>query len=135
MSDQMEPGPELDARLCELLEPKPPGAVPGWLFGNLVLSTSSSMCFWKWQTDWDYWRPIPVSTDLGATGKAIEILEDYDLDLKIDHPHDGETYVELQDWRLDSPVHPIYCGLGQDIPHAFSLALVEALEARAEEQS
>ncbi len=121
--ETMKAGPELDARLCRLLEPKPTG-------GAIEYRE-----FWIPRRFCAGWVPAPLSTDLGATGKAIEMLEDYDLDLTIYHPHDGETHVELQDWRLDSPVHPIYCGLGQDIPHAFSLALVEALEARAEEQS
>ena len=129
---EMKAGPELDARLCRLLEPMDTAvedkAALAW-----AISSTSPLRFWKFLLGSAHRRPIPVSTDLGAMGRAIKILDDYDLDLTIYHPHDGETYVELQDWRLDSPVHPIYCGSGKDIPHAFSLALVEALEARAEE--
>lgn len=111
---EMKAGPELDARLCRLLEPKP----------------TAQSTFWRQHVF--AWRPVPVSTDWDATGKAIEVLgADYDITME----HAPREYGRPAFVRLTSTRYQQGAATSDDLKHAFALAAVKALEKRAEAES
>ena len=117
-SETMKAGPELDARLCRLLEPKP---------------TARSQ-FWQQQV-FD-WKPIRVSTDGTAMVKAAEelIAKGYSIAIRRSALDPWKAWiVELSShWARNEwgwkggHIH------ADTLPHAFALAACEALEGRVE---
>lgn len=118
-------GPQLDARLCELLEMQPADmAVWG-------VPSVTPLGFWTQDIDWN-WQPIPVSTDWRAMGKAVEELGHRNHDITIEWmPRECKetSFVELA-WGIFPDGEKVYAS-GISIPHAFTLAAIEALEKQA----
>ncbi len=133
MTDEtMKAGPELDARLCELLEKKPPDVFPWQQPESDVPLYESHEGFWRRSISWRETpdelslRPIPVSTDWAAMGKIVDVLGP-DHDITMEHaPHPFPARASLFKYSTGSGR-----GSGDTIPHAFALAACEVLEKRA----
>ncbi len=133
---EMKAGPELDARLCRLLEKKPRHSrtMSSW-----DAPARSPGGFWIWQAESSIldWRPIPVSTDWEAMGKAVEMLH---------HDEFYHIHIENRGWadnRLEWSAEVSWGEFPDEVgtlayhdtlPHALALAAVEALKDREEKE-
>jgi len=137
---EMKAGPELDARLCELLEEKPASIFEeSSFFKPPSLSPSG---FWRRTTDWrqwSTWQPIPVSTDWAAAGKVAGALTEAKIDINMRQV--AATCPDKPIWRVWLTwrwPHVLVHRRGQSeakadkLPHALALAAIEALEQRKE---
>ncbi len=143
MSEQEElrPGTELDAKLCQLLEPVE--SIGEWKNGI------SPHRFWrKWNTRLIDTSgnvfPAPVSTNWTAAGKVVEALKRLEYGITFLMPascHVGPLCFATL-WPNDEPgpeeidpyepppssIDTAIVGRGEDLPHALTLAACEALE-------
>ncbi len=147
MTDEtMKAGPELDAKLCHLLEPKPerrPSFINSRTTRNEITYVVSTGGFWECAISnlWAEgdgvpdWQPIPVSTDWGAAGKVSDAMRDKcaRADIMCFRPNNifgGQLRTTVRFLFTTNPT--IIEETGDTFPHALALAAVEALEKRAE---
>ena len=115
--EELKPGPELDAKLCHLLEPRPPDAFPWEKPESDIPLEESHKGFWE-RGDFymcmgkrPEWKPIPVSTDWAAMGKVIDELL-------------GRGMYMHFSWLAPES--------GSNMKHIVALAAVKALEKKRE---
>ena len=128
----MKAGPELDERLCQLLEPRPHDR---FAFAS----------FWEWNHGECAWHPIPVSADWVAMGKVVEELETRNLHIRFScrkSTHAYGLFPSETSWELalfdraafvnSLPSNQTWLAPreGDDMKHALALAAVEALEKK-----
>ena len=126
---KMKAGPELDTRLCELLEPRPK------IFGGTkefsLVPAFSQLRFWIWKSGDDRWRPLPVSTDGTAMLKVVSALRRLHYEIRIVWQDRAYSLCEVA-LRDMQPPYLWFCGKGIELPEGLALAACEALEKRAE---
>lgn len=127
---EMRAGLALDERLCELLEPL---ASLRWLAEPIA-----PLGFWEWHKGYssltDKWVPIPVSTDWAAMGKAVIAVQQFArVDMVCYKPH-IHSHPSPSTVAIHQTVSPILVEAdGDTLPHALTLAAIEALERRKDE--
>jgi len=131
---EMKAGPELDAKLCQLLEPKPADTFPWEQPDSDIPLYESHKGFWTrdfymcmGSPDWE---PIPVSTDWAVMGKVVEAIKQLGLAVTLSDGYASRALATVKPQKGWLPL-PAHC-IGDDLPHALTLAAIEALEKRAE---
>lgn len=133
----MRAGPELDARLCELLEPQPEAySIRVHETGQRLTYSTSQRGFWNWRGEW---YPIAVSADWAAMGKAVAELAELDFYVGMERAvrgHSGSEWHVQLNWGIYGPDRPeARASSDEGLPHAFALVAVEALERRKANES
>lgn len=135
---EMKAGPELDEKLCSLLEPKPTVIPPfdkAFTYHHEQHPLESPLSFWQCHThdmdnDISVWLPLPVSTDWAAAGKAVGAIKQLGLAVTLNDGYASRSLATVKPQKGWLPL-PAHC-IGDDLPHALTLAAIEALEKRAE---